>query len=628
MDSPTRRSAIIVGLLYAGYLWTTWSFISVFYGDYGLWMHEVDRVASGQVPYRDFSWEYPPLALMTYALAVRWFGDNVAVLFTLSAIVCFAIFVVYLAFARAVIDRALLTLFVVAILITSVAYSSIDSETLASGMYTPAAPIGGLLTIAGALLYVRLLTGSDQRVAVALGVILGLAVLSKPDFWLPAGCILAFAVVRLWTIGRRGSAAATIASFAAVIALGVGLIVFHAGWQNLVDGVTGYTAAQEEAGRMLPSWERIVGQLVLLSLFLLAVVICLKIGRAEPSRRLTTVAFGLSLAVFALVAVYVAGTLTHVAPVVESQDRTLNDPTARAFVNVANTWPTLVGQAVRLLLQRLRVNAWPMFFAPAALVWLAARWRTLPDQRLRHLCLFLLCLCIAARGRRLFEHIDWHHFLFEVPALLLVLKLAFSSQPRAILTASRVFGVGLLAAGSISFFEWTLTPALGLPTAGNLLPWGRPTPVETAHGRVRLPERDARAYMQVVALLDSIDPSRTAPVFSAGNQGPWAYFTGRPNPTPLTYGFSWSNRDPDAIIASLLAHEPKPIVIQEAIYFKRVYGVPEARLVLDRWEPPYLESYHTRVDGPLYKRILAHYELAGTVDGRQRSWSIHRWKGP
>ena len=68
-------------------LWITWSFISVFYGDYGLWMHEVDRVASGQVPYRDFSWEYPPLALMLDALAARWFSDNIAVLFTLSAIV-------------------------------------------------------------------------------------------------------------------------------------------------------------------------------------------------------------------------------------------------------------------------------------------------------------------------------------------------------------------------------------------------------------------------------------------------------------------------------------------------------------------------------------------------------------
>ena len=100
LDSATIRTAVIVLIIYVVYLWCTWSFIGIWWGDYALWMHEVDRVAAREVPYRDFSWEYPPLALYLYALAVRWFGGSVSVLLSLSAAICLGIFVAFLAFAR------------------------------------------------------------------------------------------------------------------------------------------------------------------------------------------------------------------------------------------------------------------------------------------------------------------------------------------------------------------------------------------------------------------------------------------------------------------------------------------------------------------------------------------------
>jgi hypothetical protein len=627
-DSPTIRAAAVIFVIYVIYLWCTWSFIGIWWADYGLWMHEVDRVASGEVPYRDFSWEYPPLALYVYAGAVRWFGNDVSVLFTLSAAVCFAIFAGYLVFARALVERALVTLVVAATLLLAVAYSSIGSETLASGMYTPAAPIGGLLTLLSALVFLRLADRVEAMTVVVLGVLLALAVLAKPDFWLPSACIMAFALVRVWRGGGPGLALTLVVVCAIVLASSIGLIVRAAGFNNFLAGLSGYNAASDEAGRMFPSWERIVGQLVLLAGFCLAVAICLKLAGVEPRRTLTHAIAGLAACVAALVAIYVAGTLVHVWPVVTSGETIqLHDPTASAFLGAREHWPSLIARSLGLLVQRLRLQAWPLFFAPIALVWLLRRWRTFPERRLRDLCLFLLCLSIAARARRLFEHADWHHFLFEVPALLLVLKLAFPGQARAVSVASRTFVLALLAVGAFSFSDWAIAPALGLPAIGRA-PWGQPTRVDTAHGAVRFAQRDAKAFGEVTGWLNRIDPSGTAPVFSTGTQGAWAYFTGRRNPTPLTYGFSWSNRDPEEVIRKLLAEDPKPIIIDEGTYRRPVYSFPVPSFQLRQWELTYQEAYHTRRDRRLYERILAHYELVGTADGRLRSWSVFRWKGP
>lgn len=610
-------------IIYAVYLFCTWSFIGIWWGDYALWMHEVDRVASGQVPYRDFSWEYPPLALYTYALAARWLGRDVSVLLTVSAALCLGIFVTYGMFARALVDRVLLTLVVAGGLLLSVAYSSIASETLASGMYTPAAPLGGLLMLLSAFTYLTLRDNPRPALAIVLGVLLALAVLTKPDFWLPSACILAFAAVGESNPNRRDRVIVGLAFFVILIT-GVALTVSHAGWQNFLAGLSGYSAAHEEAGRMFPSWERIVGQLVLLTGFVLVIVICLRIAGVQPAQALTRTAVALAATATCLVAIYVAGTLVHVRPVVHA-GAIIHDPTAAFFAGASDSWPGLIVRALRLLIQRLRLNAWPIFLAPIVLVWLVRRWRSFPDHRLRNLCLFLLCLSVAARARRLFEHVDWYHFLIDIPTALLVLKLAFPGQAKAVLAASRTLAILWLIAGAFSFFDWTLTPALGLPAVGRPS-WGTPTRVETAHGAVRIPQQDAAAFTEVVRLMDGIDRSRRAPVFSTGNQGPWAYFTGRRNPTPLTYGFSWSNRDPESVVQILLTADPKPIVIDEGTYQTPVYIFPQPAFNLGRWELTYQESYHTRIDRPFYERILAHYELAGTADGRLRTWSVYRWK--
>lgn len=64
--TPLRRvgpDVLIALLLLTLHTIAVWSHISTFWGDIGRWSHEVERLALGELPYRDFQWHYPPLGL-------------------------------------------------------------------------------------------------------------------------------------------------------------------------------------------------------------------------------------------------------------------------------------------------------------------------------------------------------------------------------------------------------------------------------------------------------------------------------------------------------------------------------------------------------------------------------------
>jgi hypothetical protein len=48
------------------------------WGDSGRWLFEGQRVAAGEVPYRDFSWLYPPLSVLMLGWAMKLFGATFA----------------------------------------------------------------------------------------------------------------------------------------------------------------------------------------------------------------------------------------------------------------------------------------------------------------------------------------------------------------------------------------------------------------------------------------------------------------------------------------------------------------------------------------------------------------------
>src|SRR5512143_79379 len=94
-----RRALAALLTLLAFHTWATWGYTSSFYGSASSWMHEVERFASGEVPYRDFTWPFPPLAIWIVGGAARFLGTDVT---ALSAITLAVAILMYLAFHRVV----------------------------------------------------------------------------------------------------------------------------------------------------------------------------------------------------------------------------------------------------------------------------------------------------------------------------------------------------------------------------------------------------------------------------------------------------------------------------------------------------------------------------------------------
>ncbi len=172
---------------------------SLIWLDPAWWLHESLRFARGEMPYRDFSWGYPPLALAVVGYPLRWFGISFSVAqITLDVLSLLIVILVFCVLGHLV-PRALriwICLLVVVVCATTQTYFSLFSFL----SYSPAlhvATIGLLLTLLGAFRYLEhepgiattslLIAGSwisllsKQEAMLAAPAVLGLLALFDPD---------------------------------------------------------------------------------------------------------------------------------------------------------------------------------------------------------------------------------------------------------------------------------------------------------------------------------------------------------------------------------------------------------------------------------------------------------------
>lgn len=278
LNPSDTRTLFAFGLLFSLYLWLTWGFIAIWWGDYSRWLHEVSRIAAGEVPYRDFVWQYPPLAIYLFGAVAAAFGDGFNTIRTLAAAICLVIFVLYFLFIRGLVEKSLVAPVFVSAFLLAVSYSSIESETLMAGMYTPAAPLGALLILATACLYLKIYREPRLTSALAVGVLLALAILTKQDYWMPSLCLLTFVTFRVRR--RRLMAFALAAAFFGVLIAGAVFVITQAGLRNFLDGLVGFNVAHDQLGRSFPSWERIFCQLILSGVLALLIIVSLMLSDA------------------------------------------------------------------------------------------------------------------------------------------------------------------------------------------------------------------------------------------------------------------------------------------------------------------------------------------------------------
>jgi hypothetical protein len=222
------------------------------------------------------------------------------------------------------------------------------------------------------------------------------------------------------------------------------------------------------------------------------------------------------------------------------------------------------------------------------------RWRGAPRDDTRVLAMLLLALSVTARLRRGFEHVEWFHFLLELPAYVLVLRHVVRAAPAA--RVERALGIVLLALLGAGIFAYRdlgigpLTELSGFET------------VHTPRGDVRMPPGEARRYTELRAALEQIDAGGQRPLFAFGKTGGVNYFTGRHNPTSATHGFLLSHVDPAQVVRQLQETSPAPIIVDIPL-IARVRDYP-ARPDLRRWRPGLAEPLYA-ADRPWLERATA-----------------------
>jgi hypothetical protein len=188
-------------------MWLRWTKMdSLLNSDPPLWLHQVSRVARGEWPYLDFSWNYPPLAALLFGWTLRWFGVSFAAAqATLDAISLAVVFAAYLLLGFFL--PRLLRLAVI-FLLTAVSATVLTKLSLFSMLtYSPSLQIGVLglfLLLIGALSYLRSgLLGWRNGVLVAAGAFI--AAFSRLETWLAvcaAIAVLGLADRALWFRGK------------------------------------------------------------------------------------------------------------------------------------------------------------------------------------------------------------------------------------------------------------------------------------------------------------------------------------------------------------------------------------------------------------------------------------------
>lgn len=281
MVSPRTTAAGLV-LFSVALCALRWCKMDTLWGDSPRWIFEAYRTGSGEFPYRDFTWQYPPLAILLSGMAISVVGAKFAVLQGLLDVMSASLVLLTWDTARRFVAGPLPV--TVAILLACAGVANGGNFALFSlQLYTPAILLGAI----GLLLVVRemadyLTSGSMTRTKTGwliVGSTIGL--LSKPEFIVGVlGCLVATALLDrgLWfrSGARTGWAwhhtrilllatTPAIAVYAGIVAL--------CGAHKVLSGIGGYGTA----GLTCPWWPTglgLFGALVAVGYGVIVVAIC------------------------------------------------------------------------------------------------------------------------------------------------------------------------------------------------------------------------------------------------------------------------------------------------------------------------------------------------------------------
>lgn len=572
---PLRRNADLALALaiLAVHSAAVWGYTGPFWGDHGRWLHEVERFAQGEVPYRDFQWHFPPMALWVVGGAARLFGTDLQPVLLITSSVAALLVAATVHYFRELPSRNN-TLVLAAATLLAVSYVQNVGAPLPGGTYVPAAPLGLLcLTMATVFFLREWNTGESGRGAWWLGVFAGLAVLSKQDFWLPSAFLVSLSVLRF----RR---AVPLLTAAAVVAVGTTIVIYHAGFSILPGIVGGFNHVRITGGRGLPSWERLTVDLLTAALVIGFLSTTLSIARRQwYVRPLVASAVVAMIAIAIHVTMSMSLTAANLGP--------FPTKTAGAIAYHIREGNPLFRPALGWLRERVVLDPIPFLLPPLLLIAVAVRWSVL-DRKRRATVALLLGLAVTLRARRAFEGTEWFEFLLTMPIILVAVELLSGLGEIQVRRFRTITGGVLLALAVLAYHHFGRGPGTRRHFPAFV----------TARGTVHWSPNTRFDYGSVRAVIDSVDPTGDRPVLGYGITGGWNYFLQRRNPFPFTQDFLFSAFNADSVLST----RPSGLMLIDNSLSDQA-SFPSLEIRWNRWEQAMMRSPFLTFDRPQFDRL-------------------------
>ena len=568
---------LVALLLFALHVIAVWGYIGVFWGDIGRWSHEVERLALGELPYRDFQWHYPPMGLWVEGSLAALIGTERAQLSLITATLAAVTVVASVRYARSVLGRIDIPLVIIGV-VFALSYAQSNGAPLPLGLYSPAALVGAMFIALAAMCFVQSLSDESrgERAEAWSAIFAALAFLSKQDFWLPA-----LFIVGVITLRSRRILPAVI--FSGVTAAGVTAVVATAGSQILWPLLGGFGHAKLAGGQGFPSWERLTVEVFVIALLFAAAILFTSFAR----RKLLMKPLVAAIVIAALTgALHIVVSMNTVLPEQGSMLTLVQDKLARPL----RAGESLVRPAFVLLGERAAHTPIPFLLPPLLLALVALRWSKLPEKR-RTTIAVLLALAVAARTRRAFEGTEWFEFLLTMPIVVASAELLLGLTPQE----QRRFRTATIAVLSVLALAAHYAQGRGVGTRRYF-----PVVASTPRGDIHLRAGEAIGYRRMRAALDSLDPQRERPLYAYGFSGGFNYFMKRRNPFPFTQDFYFSAFNAD----SVLARRPSRVILMDNLVLDNMsFGA--ATFDWRRWEQPRVAAPYGFYDRPRFDRLKA-----------------------
>jgi hypothetical protein len=441
---------------------------------------------------------------------------------------------------------------------------------------------------------IQLLDRPSRRGAVVAGTCEALAVLSFQALWAASAYLW---VAGLGLLARRadrppGTRSSLAAAFLVTLAVGAAAVVVTAGGGALGFIATGFGEVGESVARAWPSLERLTIETAALSMMALIGVAGLWLSLAMSDGRAARWV-GILLAVFlSACAIHLGMTVGVGARLMAEGTPSYATPIEETLIRAAQAGRGIGRVAFFVLDQRFQQHLFPVILPPVLLGVLVWRWRRWGDLATRDRVLLLVGLAVALRIRRGFAGADWYNVLVEVPAYALFLHLVAGTAAReARRSVSAATGI-LVLVGLYAYYN----QGRGAFTRRS----GYSTTV-TERGVVRWSGAEARDYLAVRAIVDSLDPPGERPLLAFGQTGGWNYYLRRPNVTPVTRALWYPDvRGWDAV-ARLRGRNPAPLLVDNRMMLQ--VTMPAVRL--GGWEQRMRPHPTVARDRPVFERLVA-----------------------